>query len=89
MDGWGCPPRLLYKPSWPPARQWGDLVLGGLTPIECLELYSLDLLLVMAFGHGLYRLTTWTVAHESPSSADPFELDAQEEEEPENAPEQK
>ena len=51
----------------------GDLILGRVTPLEFLELYVIDLAVLLAVGYGVYRLTLWLVAHRLPASLD--ELD--------------
>lgn len=51
----------------------GDLVLGRVTPLEFLELYVIELVLVVGFGYGLYRLTLWVVRHRLPAELDALE----------------
>lgn len=48
----------------------GDLVLGRVTPLEFLELYVIDLTVLLVVGYGVYRLTLWLVAHRIPASLD-------------------
>lgn len=51
----------------------GDLILGRVTPLQFLELYIIDLLVLVAVGYGVYRLTIWLVAHRLPASLDELE----------------
>lgn len=44
----------------------GDIVLGELTPLEFLELYIIELVLIVGFGYGIYRVTLWVVEHRVP-----------------------
>lgn len=53
----------------------GDLVLGRVTPLEFLELYIIDLVVLVAVGYGVYRLTIWLVAHRLPASLDELDED--------------
>lgn len=48
----------------------GDLVLGRVTPLEFLELYVIDLTVILVVGYAVYRLTLWLVAHRLPASLD-------------------
>jgi hypothetical protein len=54
----------------------GDLVLGRVTPLEFLELYIIDLVVLAVVGYGVYRLTIWLVAHRLPESLDELDEDA-------------
>ncbi|WP_338741551.1 hypothetical protein [Haloplanus salilacus] len=54
----------------------GDLILGRVTPLEFLELYVIDLAVLLAVGYGVYRLTLWLVAHRIPESLDDLEAAA-------------
>ena len=54
----------------------GDLVLGRITPLEFLELYIIDLVLVVGVGYSVYRLTLWLVKDRLPESLDVLEGDA-------------
>lgn len=54
----------------------GDLVLGRVTPLEFLELYIIDLILVAGVGYAVYRLTLWLVENQLPESLDVLERDA-------------
>jgi len=54
----------------------GDLVLGRVTPLEFLELYIIDLILIAGVGYAVYRLTLWLVANRLPESLDVLEGDA-------------
>lgn len=51
----------------------GDLILGRVTPLQFLELYIIDLTVLVAVGYGVYRLTIWLVAHRLPASLDELE----------------
>jgi hypothetical protein len=46
----------------------GDLVLGRVTPVQFLELYLIDLTVLLVVGYGVYRLTLWLVADRLPAS---------------------
>lgn len=46
----------------------GDLVLGRVTPLEFLELYVIDLTVLLVVGYGVYRLTLWLVTKRLPAS---------------------
>lgn len=49
----------------------GDLVRSEVSPIEFLELYAIELILVAAFTFGLFRLTQYMVhEHLPPSEAE-------------------
>lgn len=48
----------------------GDLVLGRVTPLEFLELYFIELAIVVTFGYGSYRLMTWLALHRLPTLLD-------------------
>jgi len=54
----------------------GDLVLGRVAPLAFLELYVIDLAVLLAVGYGVYRLTLWLVAHRLPESLDDLEAAA-------------
>ena len=54
----------------------GDLVLGRVTPLEFLELYIIDLVLIAGVGYAVYRLTLWLVENRLPESLDVLEEDA-------------
>jgi hypothetical protein len=54
----------------------GDLVLGRVTPLEFLELYIIDLVLIAGVGYAVYRLTLWLVKNRLPESLDVLEEDA-------------
>ena len=54
----------------------GDLVLGRVTPLEFLELYIIDLILIAGVGYAVYRLTLWLVENRLPESLDVLKEDA-------------
>ncbi|MEF8843771.1 MAG: hypothetical protein V5A62_19470 [Haloarculaceae archaeon] len=54
----------------------GDLVLGRVTPLEFLELYIIDLVLIAGVGYAIYRLTLWLVENRLPESLDVLDEDA-------------
>jgi len=54
----------------------GDLVLGRITLLEFLELYTIDLVLIAGVGYAIYRLTLWLVENRLPESLDVLEEDA-------------
>lgn len=39
----------------------GDITLSEITLLEFLELYLIDLVLLVGFGYTVYRLTLWVV----------------------------
>lgn len=54
----------------------GNLVLGRVTTLEFLELYLIDLVIVVSFGYGLYRLLMWLGQHRLPDLLDTLETGA-------------
>lgn len=50
-----------------------DFLLGQLTPLEFLELYTIDLIPFAVFAYGLYRLTLLLVENRLPDSLDALE----------------
>ncbi len=57
----------------------GELALGDLTPVEFLELYVVDLVVLAGLAYGIYRLTRWAVTRQTTSSDEPGETATQEE----------
>ncbi|MFC7134651.1 MULTISPECIES: hypothetical protein [Salinibaculum] len=53
----------------------GDIAAGQLTPLELLELYLLDLALLLVVGYLLYRLLMRLVVHDLSASLDALEGD--------------
>lgn len=53
----------------------GDIAVGQLTPLELLELYLLDLALLLVVGYLLYRLLLRLVVHDLSASLDALEGD--------------
>lgn len=53
----------------------GDLVLSQLTLLEFVELYVLELIVVVAFGYGIYRLTLWVAESRLPVLLDALDAD--------------
>ncbi|MBX0324387.1 hypothetical protein EGH21_15255 [Halomicroarcula sp. F13] len=51
----------------------GDLLLSDVTPLSLLELYLLDLVFLLVFAYGVYRITSWTFEHRLPSVLDTLE----------------
>lgn len=53
----------------------GDLVLSQLTLLEFVELYIIELVVVVAFGYGIYRLTLWVAESRLPVLLDALDAD--------------
>jgi hypothetical protein len=53
----------------------GDLVLGRVTPLEFLELYIIELVVLAGFGYGLYRLTLRVAQRRLPVVLDALDVD--------------
>jgi hypothetical protein len=59
----------------------GDLVLGRVTPLEFLELYIIELVVVVGFGYGLYRLTLRVAQQRLPVVLDALDAEPEEQDE--------
>jgi hypothetical protein len=55
----------------------GDTFVQGLSLLEILELYLIELVVVVVFGYGVYKLTKYLVIHQLPASLE--ELDDEDE----------
>lgn len=53
----------------------GDLVLGRVTPLAFLELYVIDLTVLLVVGYAVYRLTLWLVTERLPASLEDDEAE--------------
>lgn len=53
----------------------GDLILGRVTPLEFLELYIIELIVLAGFGYGLYRLTLRVAQRRLPVVLDALDVD--------------
>lgn len=51
----------------------GGFARGELSAIELLELYVIELVLLVAFGYLVYRLTLYVIEHRLPGSLDAAE----------------
>jgi len=51
----------------------GDLVLGRVTPLEFIEIYIIELIVIGGLGYGIYRLTLWVAEHRLPAVLDALE----------------
>lgn len=56
----------------------GGVAFGRITAIELVELYIVDLLLLLGFAYGIYRLTLRMVRRQLPEADDATPVDAEE-----------
>ncbi|WP_227133387.1 hypothetical protein [Halorubellus salinus] len=68
-------PAILIILSFAVLSLTTEIVLDQITPLVFVELYLLDLLLFVAFGYGVYRVTIWVVTNRIPDSLDAIESD--------------
>jgi hypothetical protein len=68
-------PAILLILSFAVLSLTTEIALDQITPLVFVELYLLDLLLFVAFGYGVYRVTIWVVTNRLPDSLDAIESD--------------
>lgn len=55
----------------------GDIEFADLTTIELLELYLLDMVLLVGFAYAVYRVTLYIIESHLPDALDAFDTETQ------------